>query len=123
VAAIRPSDLALWAPISGDPLAVAERCRWIDSFLGRSRLPLASLSDRLLARGRHAASPADAERILARAAALATSHGARFRLIFLARPADWTTARHRWATAALLPLSEERDALRPSGQACPACAR
>jgi hypothetical protein len=65
---------------------------------------------------------ADAERILARAAALATSHGARFSLIFVARPADWANAGHRWAASAL-PLIEARDALRPSGQACPTCAR
>jgi hypothetical protein len=71
-----------------EPVPVAARCRWLDAFLGRSFLPFANVVNTVLDWFIRPRLIANADRILARAAALAKAHGARFMLVLLVEPGE-----------------------------------
>ncbi len=84
-----------------EPVPVAKRCRWLDVFLGRSFLPFANLVNTVLDEFMRPRLIANADRILARAAALAKARGARFMLVFLVEPGECLSGDYAFDPAGL----------------------
>ncbi len=86
-----------------EPVRVEQRCSWLDVFLGRSFLPFANLVNTALDWFIRPRLIANANRILARAAALTRARGARFALIFLVQPGECLSRSYAFDLAGLAP--------------------